>query len=200
MGQYYNLAIGNKNGKNVQIYTPLASKLMEISWFGQRKTPLFAAKEIYKNPSRIAFVGDYAEDDDIQELDLPPSVKRPDIKRIWGKEAPDAPEIEYLEFFDGDKFLVNHDKHKYLDMKKYIINNIQNMDCIHFYRYMQNHAIIHPLPLLTAIGNGRGGGDYFERYINAEKVGTWAWNLLSLENNPPKNYDEVEFCFIEQEQ
>ena len=33
-------------------------------------------------------------------------------------------------------------------------------------------------PLLTAIGNGRGGGDYHDEYPNFDIVGSWAMNEI----------------------
>lgn len=54
---------------------------------------------------------------------------------------------------------------------------------------------IHPLPLLTAIGNGLGGGDYYG--INTDDVGTWAWNEISVEDEPPVEYTEVKYTFRE---
>ena len=41
---------------------------------------------------------------------------------------------------------------------------------------------IHPLPLLTAVGNGRGGGD-FQDGIGIEWLGLWAWHLLAYLGN-----------------
>jgi hypothetical protein len=63
---------------------------------------------------------------------------------------------------------------------------------------------IHPLPLLTAEGNDRGGGDY--RYNNEEEkevVGSWARDVISIEKENPTmttgtmDYTEVEFKLYE---
>lgn len=42
-----------------------------------------------------------------------------------------------------------------------------------------NGWTVHPLPLLTAEGNGRGGGDYHEQNPDIELVGTWARDSIS---------------------
>ena len=42
---------------------------------------------------------------------------------------------------------------------------------------------LHPLSLLTAEGNGRGGGDY--NGPNMDMVGTWARDVISMENEAP---------------
>jgi hypothetical protein len=72
------------------------------------------------------------------------------------------------------------------------------------YRYIVNHTLklyvdknygeeggwrIHPLSLLTAEGNGRGGGDYSGS--NEELVGTWARNVISVEKEAPDGYTEL---------
>lgn len=37
------------------------------------------------------------------------------------------------------------------------------------------------MPLLTAVGNGKGGGDYYgDRAINKEDVGLWAGDLIEI--------------------
>lgn len=63
------------------------------------------------------------------------------------------------------------------------------------YNYIVNHTKkiyikknndiygIHPLPLLTAEGNGRGGGDYDGP--NMDMVGTWARDVISMEKDAP---------------
>lgn len=55
--------------------------------------------------------------------------------------------------------------------------------------------VTHPLPLLTAIGNGRGGGDYHG--TNESMVGMWAMDLLSFTEDRPSSKNEVLIPFIE---
>ena len=54
---------------------------------------------------------------------------------------------------------------------------------------------IHPLPLLTAEGNGRGGGDYHG--TNMEMVGAWARCRLGLVKEVPEGFTEITPNFIE---
>jgi len=75
-------------------------------------------------------------------------------------------------------FLVNHTKAVCLDLKK---------------EKNETNWIIHPLPLLTCSGNGRGGGDYDGAYIAL--VGGWAGDVISIEHKPM--YDlgfPIDFC------
>jgi hypothetical protein len=76
---------------------------------------------------------------------------------------------------DQYRYLVNHDTLQYVDKRR--------------------GSFIHPLPLLTAEGNGRGGGDYYGR--DKHMVGRWARHVLSVETDPPAgDFTElvVQFC------
>jgi len=53
--------------------------------------------------------------------------------------------------------------------------------------------VVHPLPLLTAEGNGRGGGDYDG--VHEELAGTWARDVISVEKEIPADYTERVFDF-----
>jgi hypothetical protein len=54
-----------------------------------------------------------------------------------------------------------------------------------------------PLPLLTACGNGRGGGDFYKDHIGFSDVGTWAFQLVEYTDHIPKGYQNAEICFRE---
>jgi hypothetical protein len=74
------------------------------------------------------------------------------------------------------RYLVNHDTRQYVDKDK--------------------AGDVHPLPLLTAEGNGRGGGDY--RGGNEDLVGIWARDILSAEHEVPAGFAELLVCFDEE--
>jgi len=69
----------------------------------------------------------------------------------------------------------------------YIVNHTKKV-------YIKKNARmnLHPLPILTAEGNGRGGGDYEGQ--NMDLVGTWARDVISMENEAP-DYTLVECVF-----
>ena len=73
------------------------------------------------------------------------------------------------------KYLVNHTK------KVYILYSTVKKDK---YGYR-----LDPLPIFTAEGNGRGGGDY--RGENIDLVGTWARDIISVEETRPKGYEKI---------
>lgn len=78
------------------------------------------------------------------------------------------------------------------------------------YRYILNHTKklfvdkdktedsednwgVHPLPLLTCEGNGRGGGDY----RGDKEVGMWARDIISMSNEIPPDFLEFEITYKE---
>lgn len=64
------------------------------------------------------------------------------------------------------RFLVNEDKKQFVDL----------WDCPDI-----DGVCIHPLPLLTCEGNGRGGGDYHG--INEKYVGSWARDFITVKTS-----------------
>ena len=90
------------------------------------------------------------------------------------------------DFTLDNKFLLNHDTKEFIDLNSYK-ENAMDKDC----------WIIHPLPLLTAIGNDRGGGDFHEDNVGYESVGIWAWQLISISDDIPKNFKPVTIIFKE---
>ncbi len=174
MGQYYTPvtkdADGNITAYSRKVdgeYTP--AKLTEHSWW---KNPFVCTltKKLLHNPMQVAWVGDYAEEETLYQYAYGEEVIGQDVT---GDELR----------LDG-KFLVNHSQKIYLDCDAY------KKRC-----FDRNGWILHPLPLLTAAGNGKGGGDYHG--CNAAQTGSWCWDLISVENAPPENYMAVEYTFID---
>lgn len=56
---------------------------------------------------------------------------------------------------------------------------------------------IHPLPLLCADGNGRGGGDYGKHNSDFDKVGIWAYDRIGIDNEIPEGFTELVVNFVE---
>jgi hypothetical protein len=81
------------------------------------------------------------------------------------------------------QYLVNHTKKVYLDLTK------EKGDG-ELWGDGKTPVVIHPLPLLTCSGNGRGGGDYRGRKIKL--VGSWAGDEISLEHEPM--YEKMKPC------
>ena len=112
MGQYYNVLI-ERDGKATAYdrtvngeYT--MAKLTEHSWWENTFTSTIT-NLLWKDPAKVAWVGDYAEDEE-------KSIKENLYKRAW---SDDARGIEKCELYLDGKFLVNHAQKIYLDCNSY---------------------------------------------------------------------------------
>lgn len=186
MGQYYRPVIETENGR-VAIGTYLdgeyeCAKLMEQSWFSVPFV-LAVASLIYNKKAKIAWVGDYA-DNSVDEF---PNIPVQEIyEDVWESEVI-MKELKSSDFTLENKFFVNHDLKEYLDLNKYYKENTD-----------KDGYCTNPVSLLTAIGNGLGGGDFDGDKEQVENVGKWAWDTLEITDEPPKKYKEVMYHFIEE--
>lgn|SRR5574344_2233025 len=183
MGQYYNILTKKDNEYKVYDRSILnrndepeyiMAKLTEHSWIGNACVESFA-NIIFKNPMQIAWVGDYASDfkqEDITNENL--TIKQ--VKALH-KKAYSLTEhsMEYRPLLTKYLLLVNWTKSQYVDMYEYIEKNTT-----------KDGLCLHPLSLLTALGNGLGGGDYYG--INQDKIGIWAFDEISFESNEMEKY------------
>lgn len=176
MGQYYRAVLENKDGvrtvynRDVNGEYTLA-KLMEHSWWYNTFVNTIC-KLIFRNPQKVYWVGDYAED--LCEF----------YDEVWGENV-EGEGVEEAQVVLSHKYLVNHDRKEYLDCSEY------------FKESSDEHGwCIHPLPLLTCVGNGRGGGDY-RSDVNEDEVGEWYGATLSVETTIPEGYTKYEVVFKE---
>ena len=178
MGQYYRPVLQIED-KPIEIYDRdidgeyTMAKLMEHSWWRNNMVNAILYKLLDKQ-CKLAWVGDYAEDlpDDIAKLN------------VWDKE--DCEKLTSVDFTLDGCFVYNHTKQQYLDCDKYKSNNADG-----------DGWIINPMPLLTAFGNGLGGGDYDGE--NEDLVGSWAWDTIEITRTKKDNdYEELEITFKEE--
>lgn len=193
MGQYYRIVIRDKNGivhynsRKVKDCVHIFGKLMEHSYFDSAIMNA-VANFIEKNgPCKLMWVGDYAEKkavDDICNCQV-------NFDAIWNDD---------VKFRDGDNACRNifDNANDYKWDGKYLVNHTKKM-YISFTDYMRDmEDDICPLSLLTAVGNGCGGGDYCGS--SQDMVGKWAWDEISIETDKP-NDDFIELkdlCFQEE--
>ncbi|NCB15475.1 MAG: hypothetical protein EOM65_04815 [Synergistales bacterium] len=219
MGQYYRTLVEGRNKKVYIIEEMGAVKLMEHSYIGN-DLPEFVASLL--DHTRVVWMGDYADehispgkgdrfasrvedrvrvfDDDIHrtlanlyEFRMQPAdachLLNIDDPLGWiGDGAfPAMPRIRKVL----DKgYLVNEDKLEYIAMRRYCRDNWHDK---------KHRFIISPLPLLTAIGNGAGCGDYWG--LNQDCVGLWAWDRLTYRTTKPgKEYADKtgDYSFFEE--
>lgn len=182
MGQYYKpilLAEDRTTPKawaECYDYGSLA-KLLEHSWIKNRFVGAIE-KLLKKEPQHIVWAGDYADGEPTGPL-----------KENWKNLQAENQHLNLYAIVREDKsikikppagtvaakYLVNHTRKEY-------VNKSKGID--------KNGWKLHPLPLLTSEGCGRGGGDYRE---DSELVGLWARDLIGVQTTPPEGYTEIIF-------
>ena len=176
MGQYYKPAILGENKKTVikWMYSHdygNGLKLMEHSYIGNGFVSAFESL-ILNKPQRVVWAGDYAE----------PCKRR---KTNVYKRCLDGNNVVTIDppTLEQTRYIINHSKKLYVDK-----NNYKAIDA--------DDWQIHPLPLLTSEGNGQGGGDYYSKN-DANLIGTWARDVISVSDKAPEDYNELKTNFAE---
>lgn len=195
MGQYYKIAFKPENGKTVYNDRKvkgcdyIMAKLLEHSYVGNYLVTSVASM-LEAGKCRLAWVGDYAEEDEVEKITAG------DVRYgvLWGDGCGKNPhEFPRVRFRSVGKFLLNHDKKLFVPLTGGFFNGKWNClvkdpatgkitEKIRTERYS-------PIPILTAIGNGRGGGDYFGK--DKDLAGTWAWDEISVSDKVPKGYSRL---------
>lgn len=189
MGQYYRPILGDKDGFNCLVFDRSVdsqytmAKLTEHSWWLNPFVNSFS-KRIYKRKGRICWTGDYATDDDFK-IAINAALHTPNYEEVWGNTVK-LHKSKSVDFTLDNKFLINFDTKQYINLNEYKAQSVDSAGWL-----------LHPLPLLTAVGNGRGLGDFHEGNIGYENVGIWAWHLLSIKDNAPKDFTKVNIIFKE---
>ena len=169
MGQYYK-AISIDADECIEPWDyEEGAKLMEHSYIGNN-TVNAVESLISKNGNwhntRIVWAGDYADNEINSEHNL---------YSLTDNKVNPATNSKF-----GFRYIVNSTKMQFIDKKK-IKKDADG------YR-------IHPLPLLTAEGNGRGGGDFRK---DDNRIGSWARDKIFATNTKPKGYEEIDGQFEE---
>lgn len=181
MGQYYHACVLGQNKKTVinWVYTHdygNGLKLMEHSWLGNNFVEAFESL-IHKNPQPVVWAGDYAENCKGRK------------STIYNRCLDKLKVIPNSRLTKRDtRYVINHTKKVFVDK-----NKVPNISA----RWVGDSDFrIHPLPLLTAEGNGNGGGDFFGNDPE-NLVGSWARDTISVDSVKPKNFTELVFNLIE---
>lgn len=177
MGQYYYPIILDENGK-VRVWMSAHNyqnglKLMEHSFMKNNFVCTFEFGLSPEGPyhkSRVVWAGDYADDE-------------PDSKNLYNL---------------CNEYQCIYPKEKETTKYRYIVNHSQKVFVDKSKVPTRNSWTLHPLPLLTCEGNGRGGGDYRgSRSLQEPLVGSWARNSISVEEEAPQGYTEILFDLVE---
>jgi len=184
MGQYFKACFINAKKDKVKEYfeswdTNDGSKLMEHSYVRNH----FVMNVTYKminSPKRLVWAGDYGDE----------VVGEDNYYMLCDKAEESQNDIEMNvieQALNENTIYINHDKKEWFDLKKQTIPDMKGWN-----------GVAHPLPILTADGNGRGGGDYDGAHM--ELVGTWKGDLIEVSDTIPENYKEIEPWFTEMSQ
>ena len=190
MGQYYMPILGDQFGLNCKVFDRSVdgeytmAKLLEHSWWLNPFVNSFS-EFLYKEPSRVCWVGDYASEPDDFDFPICSAFYVPSYKEVWG-ETVALQKVSSSDFYLDGKFLLNHDTKQFVDLDEYKKASVD-----------KHGWTIHPLPLITAVGNDRGGGDFHEGNTGYENVGIWAWHLLSIDDKTPKGFSKFYLVFKE---
>lgn len=176
MGQYYYPIVLGSDGKiimwmNAHMYNN-GLKLTEHSYIGNNFVSTFEfglspAGAHYK--SRVVWAGDYADAEPEHTENL---------AHICTEYSLIRPEEKNTRMY---RFVVNHSKKQFVDKTK-----VREVDGF----------ALHPLPLLTVEGNGRGGGDYGRGDTVSPLVGSWARDVISVEETAPPDFEEIIFDLV----
>jgi hypothetical protein len=180
MGQYYTPVNIETMGYLYSHDYDNGLKLMEHSWVDNpfvRAVEKLLAEGGAWHKGRIVWAGDYADNEDVSKI-LSVSQQRllehksdegcewnlNGIVEVVGRKLrPKVPET-------GHRYIINHTKGQYVDVQAGKKDG--------------DGWQIHPLPLLTCEGNGRGGGDY-RGDTTSGLVGFWARDEISVANEIP---------------
>ena len=206
MGQYYQPIIIYPDGSFASLYSHQYGsglKLMEHSWIGNDFVNAVYFK-ILDKPRRIAWIGDYSNDDyencgESYTKHLSFEEFMHYYNDIWGdgdKKERIPPshyrevDLNIVNHETRNMFLINHDQKEFIDLGRYIERCTVKDGSLAGY-------CVNPLPLLTACGNGRGGGDFYASELDTgyENIGIWAFNMLELTKQKPESYHEVPYTF-----
>lgn len=203
MGQYYRTLLvfedGSERCATAHDYDN-GVKLMEHSWVGNDFVNAILGA-IEDNPARVAWVGDYSTDSIKDGCNLGNGfiTSRSQFEKVYsrtwsggrGKGVRALPKTDKQYDFGMDSkdcYIVNKTKRCFVDLERYIKEN-----SVHKYGGIW---AINPLPLLTAVGNGLGGGD-FRGPTGMEQVGTWAFDEIYVSSLCPSKWDEAMYHFRE---
>lgn len=187
MGQYYKpclLATDYKTSENpiigaLNCYAYHAGgKLMEHSYVGTTFTKAACAMLKGNKDKPFVWGGDYGDP----------------INR--GENAYSLGRIDDFDVKYGEEHIGKYDDVKKMPIDKYIINHTTKEYVVVPKLKRDEDFVIHPLPILTCDGNGRGGGDLYNS-TDEEFIGIWAYNVIESANKVPSGYKKLDVHFVE---
>ena len=133
-------------------------KLAEHSRWQNPFVNNFSAR-LYNEFGRISWVGGYADESDDFHFPHCSAFYVSSYREVWGDGVLTLDSTS-TNFTPDGKFLLNYDTAQYVDLDEYKRASTD-----------KHGWTIHPLPLLTAVGNDRGGGDFHAGNVGFEHIG-----------------------------
>lgn len=211
MGQYYVIVnIDKKEFLDPSEYG-CGAKLTEFSHLeretGHATNILEALHTLIKGrwqKDRVYVVGDYADIEDENVKDVWYETMKglyQEIKRLGEKQGEyektlfdyainDCKSLKGIPGTKADRFLCNAITREYVDLRSEDVKICRTL------KDGAVHTVYHPLPLLLAMGNGQGGGDYYGK--NDKYVGSWVpftKGIFFSDSVPDSSYTELCPCF-----
>lgn len=204
MGQYYKpciLADKSEDTQTEKVEAWMYShnydnglKLMEHSWmrndFVGTFEKLLSPRGKYAK-KRIVWAGDYADGEpELTHADEQGREREVNLYGLCGDANqinPKAVNNKRMAY----RYILNHTTKQFVDKKDVPVTDWWTDE-----KTGKKYPFtIHPLPLLTCEGNGRGGGDY--RGDERGQVGVWARHSISVANKVPTDYTKFKFDLTE---
>lgn len=187
MGQYYKPVLLVEDGtvRRAECYWPWdfgnGAKLTEHSWIGNDFVNAVMSRmaELTRGGAtiRLAWVGDYSDDVEVPGHE---GHHEEGCAVAWGEYVAVHSPLSRSMTYD----LYVHD----MDRDEYVKVPGRESDDV---------WTLHPVPLLTAVGNGEGGGDY--EGTSMDLVGTWAYDEIRVTAEEPSGAREIVPGFVEAE-
>lgn len=179
MGQYYRIMVNNQVYESFVDGQHMMCKLMEHSYIDNQLVLAISSK-LWRKSAKIAWIGDYAGNDDKNW--------NPRFEKAWGNDKA-LKTLKWNGFSMTGTILINHTKKEFIRIDDYIaqVESRTRAKC------KDELFIIHPLPILTSVGNGKGGGDYHG--CNEKLAGTWADDDLMIVPDYNNEFFVTEYNF-----
>lgn len=180
---------------------------MEHSW---RLNPFvrFIENQLLIQPQRLVWAGDYADNEDPKTLTKAEIKELSDEKSEYWNSTKLKAEGVNLYSLSETVAKITHDEEIPKDKNKYNYNykKVAPLTAKYLINYDKKEFVdktkvpkdsdgwqMHPLPILTCEGNGRGGGDFRGE---SKLIGSWSRDRIGVvtkKSDIPKDFKEVIF-------
>lgn len=203
MGQYFELVNISEGVVFEQNFNTIGGmKLTEHSYLTNPLAVELRARLAWQwRNGRIAHLGDYASDggsaNDVYKKyqDILSDTENLEHQKIILEDVEKMDAFEY-------PYILNNDKKEYVDILTALPHEIAIEANENLEKFKLKLWVFDPVLMLTAVGNGMGGGDYsVETYPDYDLVGRWAGDRLSATNECQtfdlSGYKKLEPLFFE---